>query len=244
MLPTDQPVVINETDLTEAEIKQLRAMGFEVAEQGSDEWMQERLGLATASRFYDITNWTKGTAPTSRNPEGTPPKPQATYYRYRNELLAERLSGNIKRFSSKPIEWGKKHEEDAAAEYEKVSGNEVKTLGFIKHSELDAGASLDRDIDENGCVEIKCPNTDTMIDYVLNDAPPPNYYCQMQGQMWIANKKWCDFVTFDPALGEMFIKRIYRDEQYIMTMVERIEIFLAEMDRKEIQLRDMGYGVL
>lgn len=244
MLPKDAPVVINETDLTEDEIKQLRSMGFEVAEQGSEEWLQERLGLATASRFYDITNWTKGTAPTTRNPLGTPSKPQATYYKYRNELLAERLSGKIKRFSSKPIEWGKNHEQDAADAYEQKTGNVLGTLGFIKHSELDAGASLDRDvIGTDGCAEIKAPNTDTMIDYIINDNPPPQYYCQMQGQMWIANKQWCDFVTFDPALGEIFIKRIARDEEYIATMINRIEVFLRDVDKWERKLKDMGYGI-
>lgn len=234
-------VVINETDLTEEEIKQLRSMGFEVADQGSEEWFQERLGLATASRFYDIFNWTKG----RQLKDGSwseLPKPQATYYAYRNELIAERLSGNIKRFSSKPIEWGKKHEEDAAAEYEKITGNEVRTLGFIKHPELDAGASLDREVGDDGLVEIKCPNTSTMISYVLDDSPPPNYYCQMQGQMWIANKKWGDFVVFDPYLGETFIKHVDRDDEYIRLLISRIKVFLIDVDRCEKKLRDMGYG--
>lgn len=230
-----EPVIINETGLTLDEIKQLRSMGFEVAEQGSEEWQQERLGLATASKFFDIINWTKGNSVTA-------PKPQATYYKYRNEILGERLTHEHKRFSSKPMEWGKQHEEDAALEYERLTGRKVSTLGFIKHSELDCGASLDRTVEEDGLLEIKCPNTDTMIDYVLNDNPPPQYYAQMQGQMWIANKAWGDFGVFDPLLGKMYIKRIDRDEEYIKTMEERIVIFLADVDKREAHLREQGYG--
>lgn len=245
----EPPVVINETGLTIEEIKQLRSMGFEVAEQGTEEWLQERLGLATASKFFDIVNWTLGTPqgkPTKMYPEGkpaVPPKPQATYYRYRNEILAERLTGDMKRFSSKYMEWGKNHENDAALEYEKVTGNEVSTVGFIKHPELDAGASLDRTVGEDGCVEIKCPNTDTMIDYIIADGPPPQYYAQIQGQLWISHRKWCDFVVFDPALGEIYIKRVDRDEAFIATMEYRIETFLADVDRWETKLREKGYGV-
>ena len=239
--PTD-PVIINETGLSIEEIKQLEAMGFVVAEQGTEEWQAERLGLATASKVYDIINWTKGTKPTKSNPEGTPPKPQATYYKYRNEILAERLTGERKRFGAKAMEWGKNHEADAALEYESLTGNEVRELGFIKHPELDFGASLDREVNDDGLLEIKCPNSDTMIDYVLADGPPPQYYAQMQAQMWVANKQWGDFGVFDPFLGKMFIKRVPRDEEFIKTMEFRVTQFLSEVDKLERKLREEGYG--
>lgn len=242
--PTEPPVIINETGLSDEDIRQLRAMGFEVADQGSEEWQAERLGLATSSKFYDIVNWTKGTKPTKNNPDGTPPKPQATYYKYRNEVLAERLTGERKRFGAKAMTWGINHEQDAADAYQAETGNEIATLGFIKHPELQAGASLDREVVEQpGCVEIKCPNADTMIDYVINDAPPPQYWTQMQGQMWIGNKEWCDFVTWDPWLEKLFIKRVVRDDTYIKDILEpRVIRFLAEVDQLEEKLRSQGYG--
>lgn len=229
-----EPVIINETGLSDEEIRQLRSMGFEVAEQGSEAWLQERLGLPTASRFFDITNWTVGS-------KYVAPKPQRSYYAYQNELLAERLTGERKRFSTKYTEWGKDHEEDAAAEYERITGRQVRTLGFIRHPELDCGASLDREVGDDGLLELKCPNTDTMIDYVLNGCPPM-YYTQMQGQMWIAHKKWGDFGVFDPLLGKMYITRIDRDEEFIEVMERRIVQFLSELDRLELKLRGDGYG--
>lgn len=245
-----EPVLINETGLSDEEVKQLRTMGFEVVEQGSEGWHQERLGLPTASKVYDVINWTKGTPqgkPTKQYPEGKPevlPKPQLSYYTYARELLAERLTGESKRFSSKPMEWGKKYEDDAAMEYERLTGHTVKTLGFIKHPEWDFGASLDRDFedDPDGMVELKCPNTDQMINYVLADGPPPQYFAQMQAQMWVAKKKWGDFGVFDPYLGKMFIKRVPRDDGYIKVMEYRLAQFLAYVDKQEKFLRSEGYA--
>lgn len=236
-------LTLNESELSLDEIRQLRAMGFEIVEQGTEEWHMERLGNATASNFWKIVNWSAGRKLKDGSwATGGEPKPSSYWYSYRNELLAERLSGQFKRFTTKPIEWGKSHEDDAAQEYEKITGNEIRTVGFIKHPELDAGASLDRIVGDDGCVEIKCPNTDTMIDYILADGPPPQYYAQIQGQLWISHRKWCDFVVFDPALGETFIKRVERDAAFIADMEYKVELFLSQVDKLEEKLRDQGYG--
>lgn len=233
-MATDK-IIINESELTEADLMALREMSEDYYEQGTDEWHQERLGNATSSRFFDIVDWTNGS-------KYTESKPKASYYRYRNELLTERLTGRVKRFSNKYMDWGKDHEEDAAAEYERMTGNEVKECGFVKHAELRAGASLDREVDSDGSIEIKCPNTDTMIDYVLNDGPPPNYYTQMQGQMWITGRQWCDFVVYDTYLQKAFVKRVGRDDEYINNILEpRIRQFLKEVDECEEKLRAQGY---
>lgn len=228
----DNPIVINQSELSDAEILQLHEMGFEEIEQGTQEWHQERLGLATASRMYDIVDWTT---------RGEP-KPKAAWFKYMNELVAERLSGDYKRFSNKYTEWGKNNEENAALEYERITGNPVKTLGFIKLPDMDAGASLDREVGTDGLVEIKCPNTDTMVDYVLNGVPPM-YYAQMQFQMYVAHKKWGDFVVFDPALENIYVQHVERNDDYINnTILPRLTSFLRQVDEREQRMRDLGYG--
>lgn len=227
------PVIINETGLTLDEVKQLRQMGFEVAEQGSEAWLEERLGLATASRFFDIVDWTKET-------KNVKAKPKAAYYSYMFQLLAERRTGKVARFSSKPMEWGRQHEEQAASLYAEMTGADVRELGFIKHDTLDAGASLDRTVDDDGLLEIKCPNTSTHLSYIFNGIPP-QYHAQMQGQMWIAGKQWGDFMSFDPEVDgpdQVYIERIERNDEFINVMEQRITQFLAALDRKEEQLRE------
>lgn len=228
----NDPIVINQSELSDEEITQLHDMGFVEVEQGTEEWHQERLGLATASRMYDVVDWTvRGE-----------PKPRAAYYKYMNELVAERLSGTYKRFSNNYTMWGNHNEENAALEYERITGNQVRTLGFIKLPDMDAGASLDREVGEDGLVEIKCPNTDTMVDYVLNGVPPM-YYTQMQFQMYVANKKWGDFVVFDPALENIYTQRVERNDEYINgTLLPRLTAFLAQVDNREQKMRQLGYG--
>ncbi len=230
-----EETIINETDMSLEDIQMFDQQGSDYIDQGSEEWHADRLGNATASNFWKFANWTKGSKYVS-------PKPTAYWYSYRNELVAERLTGRYKRFGSKAMEWGINHEEDAALEYERLTGRIVGTLGFIKHPEYDAGASLDREVGEDGLVEIKCPNTDTAIDYVINGIPP-NYYAQMQGQMWIAHKNWGDFVVFDPHLGNTYIQRIQRDDEYLNeTLIPRLTQFLTEVDQVERKLRQEGYA--
>ncbi len=227
--------IINETEMSVEDIREFELQAGEYVEQGSEDWHLDRLGNATASNYWKFAIWTKGS-------KYSPPKPTSNWYSYRNELVAERLTGRYKRFKSKPMEWGNLYEEDAALEYEKITGNSVNSLGFIKHPQYDAGASLDREVGTDGLVEIKCPNTDTVIEYVVNGIPDI-YYTQMQGQMWIAHKKWGDFVVFDPHLGNTYIQRINRDDDYIEnTLVPRLTRFLAEVDQIELRMRNEGYA--
>ena len=224
-----EPVVINESGLSLEEIGQLRSMGFEVAEQGSDEWLEERLGKATASRFIDVVD---------HGVSGT--KPKAGYYNYMNELVAERLTGKAKRFSSKPMDWGKSHEAEAAAIYEDMTGFELFECGLYLIPDMAAGASPDRLVGDDGLLEVKCPNSTTHIDYVLNGAPD-KYIAQMQGQMWATGRKWCDFMSYDPEMPEnlrVYIERIERDDDYIKTMNDRVVAFLALVDEREAYLRE------
>ena len=236
-----EPVLINASDLTAEEISQLRSMGFEVAEQGSPEWLEERLGIPTASRFHDIIDWTAGSAPKKDGTVTTPPKPKATYYTYMNQLVAERLTGKQGRFlKTLPMQWGNQHEEQAATIYQEITGFDVREVGFIRSEEIDAGASLDRIVDEKGCLEIKCPNTSTHVAY-LEDGAPPQYISQMQGQMWIGNKEWCDFMSYDPEMPEnsqIFLRRYYRDEEFIKDMIDKITKFIVRVDQKEERLRE------
>ena len=245
-----EPVLINESDLSPEEVKQLMAMGFDVADQGSEKWLQERLGLATASHCFDIVNWTKGTPagqPTKTYPNGKPeipPKPQRSYYAYMYQLVGERLSGKPKRFGTKQMAWGNDHEEEAATVYGEVTGLDVRTLGFIKHEKLDAGASLDRTVGDNGLLEIKCPNTGTLVEY-FDHGIPDVYYAQMQFQMWIAHKTWGHFMVYDPEIefgSKYYLEFVPRSESYIEQIDLKVTKLLSQVDELEKRYKDYDFG--
>ena len=105
-----------------------------------------------------------------------------------------------------------------------------------------AGASPDGLVGDDGCVEIKCPNTATMIETLLTGTVPQKYFAQMQFQMACAGRAWCDYVVFDPRMptkAQLFIKRVPRDDVFIADMEAEIKKFLAETAVKVDQLKQI-----
>lgn len=190
-------------------------------DQRTDEWFTERLGKATASRFRDIMSTIRtGEAASRKN--------------YRAELVAERLTG-VKQdgFTSKEMQHGIDYEASAKIAYWLDTNNEVIDCGFFKHSDLNAGASPDGLVGEDGLIEIKCPNTAKHIETLKTQKLPSEYFWQVMGQMWITNRQWVDYVSFDPRMpanSRLFIKRIERDEEQIQKLINEVTVFLQEVD--------------
>ena len=192
------------------------------AVQGSDEWLNERIGKATASRFADIIAKTRSGYSTSRA-------------NYRSELVIERLTNQrTDGFKSSAMEWGNEYEPVARMRYELHTGNQVEETG-LWHTD-GYGASPDGLVGEDGLIEIKCPNTSTHLETLKTRKAPKKYYAQMQGQMWLTGRKWCDFVSFDPRLPEnaqLFVARVERDEEFIKELEQEVKQFLQEVEAEQ-----------
>jgi len=88
-------------------------------------------------------------------------------------------------------------------------------------------------VGDDGLIEIKCPNTATHIDYVMQDKVPTKYIPQIQCQLAVTGRKWCDFVSFDPRLPDglqILIVRLERDDEYIEKLQDRVVKFLDEVN--------------
>ena len=120
---------------------------------------------------------------------------------YAMELLAEQQSEYIPEgFTSSAMAWGIENEENAVAWYELETGNVVERVGFCLHDDYDMiGCSPDGFIGSEGLIEIKCPNSKTHIEYML-EGIPKDYFSQVQFQMLVTGRFWCDFVSFDPRM--------------------------------------------
>jgi predicted phage-related endonuclease len=65
------------------------------------------------------------------------------------------------------------------------------------------------------------------------DEVPSEYYKQIQCQLWVTGRQWCDFVSYDPRLpkrNQLFVKRCNRDENLIATMEVEVLAFLGEVE--------------
>ena len=199
------------------------ASEFKDVKQGSEAWLKIRLGKVTASRVSDVMAKLKtGGYGASRDD-------------YMAQLICERLTGEVaESFTNAAMAWGTETEPMARAHYEMVNSVLVDQVGFIAHPDIEkAGASPDG-IVGNGIIEIKCPNTSTHIDTLLNKKVPAKYIKQIQFQLRCTGKEWCDFVSFDPRLKglEMFTKRVERDEKLISEMDAEVVKFLSDLDEK------------
>jgi putative phage-type endonuclease len=191
-------------------------------EQRTEEWFAARLGKVTASRVADLVGKTKtGYSATRDN--------------YMAQLVVERLTQTkAESYTNAAMQWGTDQEPFARAAYEAAQGVMVEEVGFVPHPTIEwAGASPDGLVGDDGLVEIKCPNTATMIETLLSQKVPGKYFIQMQFQLACTGRKWCDYVAFDPrmpAKAQMFVRRVDRDDEYIAHLEEEIAKFLVEVE--------------
>ena len=193
---------------------------IETCEQGSAEWLTMRLGKVTASRVGDVLSKGRGTSPSQKEKS------------YMMELIAETLTGQSKPFfENDAMRWGTETEPQARSMYE-INNDfvTVKEVAFIELNEF-IGVSPDGLVGENGLLEIKCPTTTTQINRALSDDYSSDYKAQIQMQLWISGRDWCDFVSFDPRLdceASYLQQRVMRDEEYIKEMQDKVFAFVEK----------------
>ena len=200
-------------------------------EQGTPEWHQMRLGKVTASRVADILARTKT-------------GPSASRQNYLIELALQRTTGiSQESYTNSSMEWGVQNEGSARVAYEVKSGNFVDQVPFIDHPSIEwFGCSPDGLVSDRGLVEIKCPNSATHWEYFKAKEPPKKYFIQMQAQIAVTGRDWCDFVSFDPRMpdrSQLLIVQVPRDETFIAEMEEEIKKFLDEVEVEVKQMKGM-----
>lgn len=187
--------------------------------QGSEEWHDARLGVATSSEFSKIITPAKGDYSS-----------QATGYMHK--LIAEVITGKeATGFMSDWMERGKEMEAEARSWYQFTQGVEVKQVGFIYRDERKAcGCSPDGLLESKG-LEIKCPSPGVMVSYMLNGEIPREYIPQVQGSMFVTGLPEWDFMAYHPDFDPILIT-VKRDDEYISKMEKFIHKFTAEMQKK------------
>lgn len=185
--------------------------------QGEPEWFAARIGVATASNFSKVLAKGQG----------------VTRSRYLMQLLAEVATGQkADSYTSAQMQWGIDNEPEARQAYEMMFDVDVQQVGFCKHSAR-IGASPDGLVGDRGLLEIKCPDTVTHLETIFSGKAPTEYKAQMQGQIWVCERDWCDFVSYDPRVvngNPFFCVRVNRDEEYIKTLDAEVNRFVEELE--------------
>jgi putative phage-type endonuclease len=192
-------------------------------EQRTDEWMQARLGIPTASNFDKIIT-TKGE-----------PSKQAQKYMYR--LAGERLSGTTEEtYQNAAMQRGCELEDEARAFYSLINDVEVKQVGFCL-SDSGYGCSPDGLIGEEGLIEIKCPQMATHVEYLIEGGLPITYFQQVQGQLLVTERKWCDFISYYAGIKPLVV-RVGRNETFIKALHGELVRFVFTLNETVRKLQE------
>lgn len=202
---------------------------FAKAEQGTTEWLIERIPYVTASDVAKVM--AGGTGATRKN--------------YLIKKLCENLSGKpTKSFKSEKMQDGNGREATAREIYSEINNCTVKELPFAYLEDEKIGASTDGEVNEEGIIEIKNVMSSEQVNLMVTGKIKANYVKQMQTQMYVLDKKWCDFVSValgDEESGELpdrlkvKIIRVFRDEETILSI--RKEIAFFHNDLKELLVK-------
>lgn len=192
-------------------------------EQGSADWFAARAGIPTASRFADVL--AKG--------EG---KVRGKYLR---ELAAEVLTGepDPDGYSNGHMERGHLMEEEARNIYAFMRGVEPVAVGFLRNGRC--GASPDSLIGSDGGLEIKTALRHIQIERLQRGTIPPEHVAQVQGNIWVSERDWWDFVSYAPKLPPLIV-RVPRDDAYIAKLAEAVDAFNSELDALVASLDPRG----
>lgn len=195
-------------------------------EQNSPEWFAARAGLVTASNFKTVTANGRGGAESK------------TRRSYMNRLAAEIITGEpLETFSNRHTERGHALEPEARDYYAFLTDCAPATVGFIRNGQK--GCSPDSLIGDDGLLEIKTQRGDLLIETLLADQFPSEHKAQVQGQLWICEREWCDLLVYWPGLPP-FIKRAYREPGYISQLADAVDQFNDELATIVERIRAYG----
>jgi len=183
-------------------------------EQRSKEWYEMRRGRFTASEIHKLMG-IQGMGATGET--------------YCFEKAAEIVFGiDEDDFTSWDMKRGIELEPKAFAKFKELKaakGVEVKEAFFFPYTN-DAGASPDGLVEDDACVEIKCPKPNKFFKLIKDGvkAIDKEYLWQMQKQMLASNSKRCYFFNYIIFNGvEMWHEIIVeRDEAMIEKIKERL----------------------
>ena len=175
-------------------------------EQRTDEWYAIRRGKMSASNAETIIANGKGLET------------------YIYNLMAEYYSSAEKEnYVNADMQRGIDLEPEAKIEFQFYTGLDIKEVGCVELNDYIL-ASPDGLIGDDGLIEIKCPNDSIYFKLLLSNNIKPEYIAQMQMQMYVTDRQYCYFVSYNPNFEKsLYIKKINRDEEMIEKLKKGLE---------------------
>jgi hypothetical protein len=194
-----------------------------------EDWKEYRRGLFTASQIHRLLAKAASGSGLSKGAK--------TYVK---EILAEMIAPPAPDYYNSAMQRGNEIEPQAVLAYAKAFDLNVNDKDFIYTSigghvffwdeAFNVGGTPDIILADRIC-EIKCPDSKTHLEYLLCDTGEdlqqlkPEYYSQMQLNMYLCERDMCHFISYDDRLfDEMLhlkIIEVERDEVHIKLILDK-----------------------
>lgn len=193
-------------------------------EQGSDEWLNFRLGKISGSNADKLIT---ATGKKSSQADG-----------YLAKLVAQTIE-SAENFTTDAMQRGIDLEPQARLFCEHAIDDKISQIGCVSIADTNIMCSPDGILGNKkikGIYEAKCPNLDNHILYLLSQSLTPKYKPQIMFNMWVCEAEYAYYHSYHPKLKSLIVK-VVRDEEYIKNLAD---IVLECNDRlNEIKKRIM-----
>lgn len=193
--------------------------------QGSDEWIEARRGLLTASEMSLIITPTLKVASNEKTRQ------------HLYELLAQRISGYVEpRYVGDDQLRGHDDEIRARDAYAKHYAP-VREMGFMvnRRHGVAIGYSPDGLVGDDGLIECKSRRqkyqVQTIVECVDGQSAPADYMLQVQTALLVSERNWCDLVSYSGGLP-MATYRVLPDPEVQAAIIVAAQTFEAELQAK------------
>lgn len=188
--------------------------------QGTDEWLEARLGIVTASVVGQLVT------PTLKVANNDTSRGLTTL------LAAERITG-----WSEPVHVnadmmrGTLDEPIARAKYAEAYAPVTET-GFMVRDDWGyrIGYSPDGLVGEDGLIEIKSRRPKKHLRTILSGTVPPENMAQIQCGLLVSGRAWCDYVSYCGGMP-LWTHRVYPDPRWHAVVVNAAAAFEEAVDQ-------------
>ena len=188
---------------------------YERMEQGTDEWLQARCGILTASVVGKLIT-----------PSTLKPANNDTSRGLIRELTAERITGHVEpTYPSRDMERGTLDEPYAREVYAEHYAPVVQ-VGFMVREINGArlGYSPDGLVGGGRLIEIKSRQPKVHLAHILADAVPTENMAQIQCGLLVSGRDWCDYVSYSGGMP-LWTKRVTPDPAWQAAITGALEAF-------------------
>ena len=188
-------------------------------EQGSDEWLQLRCGLLTASEMKLILTPTLKVANND--------KTRAHAY----ELAFQRLTNYVEpQYISDAMLRGQEDEVYARLAYTEHYAPVTET-GFITNDKwgFTIGYSPDGLVGDDGLIECKSRCGKYQVQTIATNEVPDEYTLQLQTALLVSEREWIDFISYCGGLP-VFVKRVEPDLEIQEAIIAAATGFQGRVD--------------